>query len=94
MLKPLNGKAIVKQKKNDKTESGLVITGNADAETLRATVCEVSKYYDKSCKIENNLINVGDTILMSKFSGSKIEYEQEEYIVLDIDSILAVIKGE
>ncbi len=94
MLKPLIGKVIVKVEKNDKTESGLVITVNADTETVKATVYQISKYYDKSCKIENDLIKVGDMVLISKFSGSKIEYEQQEYLVLDIDSILAVIKGE
>ena len=94
MLKPLNGNVIVEVEKYDKTESGLVITSNLETETLVATVYAVSEYYHKYKDIKNDFVHVGDKIVISKFSGNKIEYEKKEYIVLDIDNILAIIKEE
>ena len=94
MLKPLYGKVIACVEKNDKTESGLVLTSNLDTDTLVGVVYSVSEYYDRLGSIKNSNINVGDKILISKFSGNKIEYGKKEYIVLDIDNILAKIEEE
>ena len=94
MLKPLYGKAIVCVEKNDKTESGLVLTSNLDADTLVGVIYSISEYYDRLGNVKNNCINVGDKILISKFSGNKMEYDKKEYIVLDIDNILAKIEEE
>ena len=93
MLKPLNGRAIVEVEKYDKTESGLVLTKDIDKDTMTATVFAISKYCDKYGEIENECIKVGDKILIPKFSGNKFEYDKKEYLILDIESILAVIKG-
>lgn len=94
MLKPLNGKVIVCIEKYDKTESGLVLTSNLETDTLVANVYAVSKYYDKFCELENNYIKANDKVVISKFSGNKIEYEKKEYLVLDIDNILAIVEEE
>ena len=94
MLKPLYGKVIVYVEKNDKTESGLVLTSNLDTDTLVGVVYSVSEYYDRLGSIKNSYINVGDKILISKFSGNKIEYRKKEYLILDIDSILAIVEEE
>ena len=92
MLKPINGKVIVNVEKYDKTESGLVLTNNLETETVVAVVYAVSKYYDKLGEIKNDFLKVGDRVVISKFSGNKIEYKKEEYLVLDIDNILAIIE--
>ena len=94
MLKSLYGKAIVCVEKNDKTESGLVLTSNLEADTLVAEVYSVSEYYDRLGNIKNSYINIGDKILISKFSGNKFEYDKKEYLILDIDSILAIVEEE
>lgn len=94
MLKPLNGKVIVEVEKYDKTESGLVLTSNLETETLIATVYAVSEFYDKFCELQNNFVKVGDKIVISKFSGNKFEHEKKEYLVLDMDNILAIIEEE
>lgn len=94
MLKPLNGKVIVEVEKYDKTESGLVLTSNLETDTLIATVYSVSEYCDKFCEVKNNFLSVGDKVAISKFSGSKIEHEKKEYLVLDIDNILAIVEEE
>jgi len=94
MLKPLNGKVIVCIEKYDKTESGLVLTSNLESETVVANVYAVSEYYDQFCKLKNSFVKVGDKVVISKFSGNKLEYDKKEYLVLDIDNILAIIEEE
>ena len=94
MLKPLSGKVILMVEKQDETESGLIITGNTETDSVNATVYAVSDLYNKEGNIENNEVKKGDRVVISKFSGNKIEYKKQEYIVTDISSILAIIEEE
>jgi len=36
-------------------------------------------------------VKVGDRIILAKYGGAEIEIEREEYLILDVDSILGVI---
>ena len=94
MLKPLNGKIVLRVKKQNETATGIVLTNSLDTSSLVATVIAVSNYCDKDGNVLNSQIKVGDTVIISKFAGSQIEYEKEEYLVLDIDDILAIIKED
>ena len=88
MLKTLKNKVIVKLKNKDKTnESGLVLTADIETDSYLAEVISVSD--------ENlDLIKVNSSIIISKFAGSKIKYGNIEYLVVDIDDILAIIEEE
>jgi len=87
MLKPLKNKVIISVEKNDKTESGLVIASNIETDSVIGKVVAVSD----SCF---DIVDVGSLVIVSKFSGNKIQYESVEYIVIDIDNILAVVEEE
>ena len=94
MLKALNGKAIICVKKQNKTESGFMYEGNSEKDTLVGSIYSISEYYDKEGKIGNAMLKEGDTILISKYAGNKIEYEKEEYVIIDIDNILAKVEED
>lgn len=86
MLKPLKDKVIVTLEKEEKTKSGIVLSEPIEKDSKFATVFSISN--------EENELKVGDKVVISKFSGNKIENNNEEYLVVDKDSILAFEEGE
>ena len=89
MLKPLENKIIVKVENTNETKSGIVLSSPLEKDTIDANVFSVSDKIGKE-----NIINIGDKVIIQKFSGSKFEYDDNEYITIDVNSILAVIKEE
>lgn len=87
MLKPLKNKVIVSVEKNTKTEGGLVLSNSLETDSVIGKIVAVSD----NCF---DILNIGTKCIISKFSGTKIEYENNEYLVVDIDNILAVIEEE
>lgn len=85
MLKPLKNKVIVSVEKNNQTEGGLVLSSALETDSVACKIVAVSD----NCF---DILNIGTRCIISKFSGNKIEYENNEYLVVDIDSILAVIE--
>lgn len=86
MLKPLKDKVILTVEKEEKTKSGIVLNEPLEKDCIIATVYSISNEEEK--------LKVKDKVVISKFSGSKIEYENEEYLIIDIDSILAKVEEE
>ncbi len=89
MLKPLENKIIVKVENTNETKSGIVLSSPLEKDSIEANVFSISDKIEKE-----NIINVGDKVIIQKFSGSKFEYNDNEYITIDVNSILAVIKEE
>ena len=89
MLKPLGNKIIVKVENTNETKSGIVLSSPLEKDSIEANVFSISDKIEKE-----NIINVGDKVIIQKFSGSKFEYDDNEYITIDVNSILAVIKEE
>lgn len=89
MLKPLENKIIVKIENTNETKSGIVLSNPLEKDSIEANVFSVSDKIGKE-----NIINIGDKVIIQKFSGSKFEYDDNEYITIDVNSILAVIKEE
>lgn len=87
MLKPLKNKVIVSVEKKNKTEGGLVLSNSLETDSIVGKIVAVSD----NCF---DMLNIGTRCIISKFSGSKIEYENNEYLVVDIDNILAIIEEE
>ena len=89
MLKPLENKILVKVENTNETKSGIVLSSPLEKDSIEANVFSVSDKIGKE-----NIINIGDKVIIQKFSGSKFEYDDNEYITIDVNSILAVIKEE
>ena len=89
MLKPLDDRIIVKlQEHEDKTKSGLIITGSLQDEIQYATVIEIGPETDK---IKPKL-NKGQKVIIKNNVGTKIKYEGDDLIIVKQSDILAVIE--
>ena len=83
-IRPLGERLVVKPLEMEtKTESGIYIPDSAKEKSNTAEVVSVSVGIDE--------VKVGEKVLYSKFAGTKVELEGEEYLILEKNEILAVI---
>lgn len=85
-LVPLGDRLVIKQVvAEETTKSGIVLPGQAKEKPQEATVLAVGK--DVSDEIKE-----GDTVIYSKYAGNNIKLDEEEYIIVKEEDILAVVK--
>ncbi|MEL7570869.1 MAG: co-chaperone GroES [Eubacteriaceae bacterium] len=91
-LKPLSDRVILKVKeKEEKTKSGIVLPDSAKEKPQEAVVVAVgSGEIIDGKKVPLDLV-VGDRVIYSKYSGMEIKVDDEEYLIVKQNDILAVI---
>lgn len=92
-LVPLGDKVVVKQLEAlETTKSGIVLTGNAKEKPQEAEVIAVGPggvVDGKEIKME---VKVGQKVMYSKYAGTEVKLEGEEYIILKQNDILAIVE--
>ncbi|MBF7049736.1 co-chaperone GroES [Campylobacter volucris] len=84
-FQPLGKRVLVKRVEETKTTaSGIIIPDNAKEKPLNGEVVAVSK------EVED--IKAGDKVVFAKYGGSEIKLGNEEYLVLNTDDILGILK--
>ncbi len=93
MIKPLEDRVLLKMKDAEETtKSGIILSSGSQEKPQIAEVIEVGPgKMEDGKKIEMN-IKVGDKVIMSKYSGTEIKYEGEEYIIVKQSDILAIVE--
>ena len=92
-LTPLEDKIIVKQAEaQTQTASGLYIPDNAKEKPQQGEVLAVGpgRRDDKGERIPMD-VKVGDKVLYSKYGGTEVHYEGEDYLVVGARDILAIL---
>jgi len=88
-LVPLGDRVVLKQLiAEETTKSGIVIPGQEKEKPQQAEVIAVGPGTE-DVKME---VEVGDKIIYSKYSGTEVKLEDEKYIIVKQEDILAVIK--
>ena len=91
-LKPLGDRVIIKVlEKEEKTSSGIVLPDKAKEKPQEGEVKAVGdgRILDDGTRVQMD-VKVGDTVIFSKYAGSEIKLDGEEYLILRQDDILAV----
>ncbi|GAA3762626.1 co-chaperone GroES [Salinactinospora qingdaonensis] len=94
VLKPLEDRIVVKQLEAEQTTaSGLVIPDTAKEKPQEGQVLAVGpgRLDDKGNRVTVD-VNVGDVVLYSKYGGTEVKYDNEEYLVLSARDVLAVVE--
>lgn len=92
-LTPLEDKIIVKQAEaQTQTASGLYIPDNAKEKPQQGEVLAVGpgRRDDKGERIPMD-VKVGDKVLYSKYGGTEVPYEGEDYLIVGARDILAIL---
>lgn len=93
-IKPLEDRIVVQANEAETTTaSGIVIPDTAKEKPQEGDVLAVGPgRVDDSGKRIPIDVNVGDTVLYSKYGGTEVKYGGEEYLVLSARDVLAVIE--
>ncbi len=92
-LKPLADRVVVKVlEAEEKTASGIVIPDKAKEKPQEGKVVAVGtgKVLDNGTKTEME-VKEGDKILFSRYAGTEVKVDGEEYLILRQDDILALV---
>jgi chaperonin GroES len=86
-FQPLANRVLIEREEEvTTTASGIIIPDNAKEKPLQGKVLAVGP----DAKEEG--INEGDTVVFAKYSGSEIVLDDKEYLILNSDEILGLIK--
>jgi chaperonin GroES len=92
-LKPLGNRVLVQRVEQEETlKGGIILPDSAKKKQETAKVIAIGT---GSTTAEGKLIPIpvkeGDTILMDKYSGQEVTIEDEEFVILRADDIIAII---
>ena len=91
-LTPLGDRVVLKQLvAEETTKSGIVLPGQGKEKPQQAEVIAVGPggvVDGKEIKME---VKVGDQGIFSKYSGTEVKLDEEEYIIVRQNDILAVV---
>ncbi len=93
-VKPLEDRVLVTIDESEQTTaSGLVIPDTAKEKPQQGKIVAVGpgKRSDSTGDIIPLDVNAGDTVLFSKYGGTEVKVDGQEYLILSARDILAVI---
>lgn len=93
MIKPLEDRVVVKMIENEETtKSGIILAGNAKEKPQTAEVVEVGPGIAVGENQVKMCVKKGDKVIVSKYAGTEIKYESEEYLIVKQSDILAIVE--
>ena len=92
-LVPLGDRVVLKQMvAEETTKSGIVIPGQSKEKPQQAEVIAVGPGTVVDGKEVQMNVKKGQTVIYSKYAGTTVEVEEEEYIIVKQDDILAIVE--
>lgn len=94
-IRPLGDRVLVKPiKEEEVTKSGIVLPDTVDKEKkMEGEVVAVGpgKILDSGERAKME-VKVGDKVIFEKWGGEEVKVEKEEYKILSVEKILAVVE--
>lgn len=92
-LKPLGDKLVVKlQEAEESTKSGIILTAAAKEKPQIAEVIAVGPGGMVDGKEIHMTVSAGDRVFIDKYSGSEVKLDDEEYVIIKMSDVLAIIE--
>ena len=94
-IRPLQDRVMVKRLENgvEKTKGGIIIPDTAKEKPEQGKIVAVGKgKVNDDGKLMPVGVKVGDTIVFGKYSGSKVELDGEEHLIMREEDILGVVE--
>ena len=93
MIKPLQDRVVIKMIENEETtKSGILLSSGAKEKPQIAEVIEVGPGGEGEGKAIKMYVKKGDRVIVSKYAGTEVKYEGEDYIIVKQDDILAIVE--
>ncbi|MGH2726152.1 MAG: co-chaperone GroES [Actinomycetota bacterium] len=95
-LEPLEDRVIVKalEEETQRTPTGIIIPDTAKEKPQEGEVVAVGPGRFEDGKRIPMDVKVGDRVIYSKYGGTEVKVEGDEYLVLSARDLLAVVRGK
>jgi chaperonin GroES len=93
-IRPLQDRIIVKRiDEEEKTKGGIIIPDSAKEKPQEGKVIAVGKgKIDDEGKVHPLDVKKGDRVLFSKYSGTEVQIEGDEHLIIREDDVLGVVE--
>ena len=92
-LVPLGDRVVLNQiEAEETTKSGIVLPGQAKEKPQQAEVIAVGPGGTVDGKEVKMEVAAGDKVIYSKYAGTEVKMDGEEYIIVKQNDILAIVK--
>lgn len=92
-IKPLVDRVVIKMiEAEETTKSGIILAGSAKEKPQVAEVVAVGPGGVVDGKDVDMYLEVGDKVLISKYAGTEVKIDGEEYTILRQSDILAIVE--
>jgi chaperonin GroES len=92
-LKPLGNRVVVQRKEATATKGGILLPESAKEKPREGTVIAVGPgKIDEKGKNHLMDVKVGDQVLFSSYSGTEYKANEQEYLILSEEDVLAIVK--
>ena len=92
-LKPLADRVVLKMvEAEEKTKSGIILTGSAKEKPEVAEVIAVGPGGMVDSKEVTMTVKKGDKVITSKYAGTEVKMDGQEYNIVKQSDILAIVE--
>ena len=92
-IKPLFDRVVIKMvEAEENTKSGIILAGNAKEKPQVAEIVAVGPGGVVEGKEITMQVKVGDRVLISKYAGTEVKLDGQEYTILRQNDILAIVE--
>ncbi|HHV82392.1 MAG TPA: co-chaperone GroES [Tepidanaerobacter syntrophicus] len=92
-IKPLGDRIVIKVlKEEERTKGGIVLPDTAKEKPQKGEVVAVGSGEIIDGKKVPLEVKVGDKIIFSKYAGTEVKLDDEEYLILRQSDILAILE--
>lgn len=92
-IKPLSDRVVIKMTEAEETtKSGIILAGNAKEKPVVAEVVAVGPGGMVDGNQVEMYLTVGQKVLISKYAGTEVKLDGEEYTILRQSDVLAVVE--
>ena len=92
-LVPLGDRVVLKQfEAEETTKSGIILAAKSQEKPQEAEVVAVGPGGMVDGKEVTMQVKVGDQVIYSKFAGNEVKLDEEEYVIVRQNDILAVVE--
>ena len=93
MIKPLTDRVLIKMvEAEETTKSGIILSSGSQEKPQIAEVIAVGPGGTVDGEKIEMQVKKGDKVITSKYSGTEVKYEGEEYIIVRQSDILAIVE--
>ncbi|MCL2383068.1 MAG: co-chaperone GroES [Oscillospiraceae bacterium] len=93
MIKPLQDRVVIKMVETEETtKSGIILAGSSKEKPQIAEVVAVGPGKKDGDEVVEMCVTKGDKVIVSKYAGTEVKYENEEVMIVKQDDILAIVE--